>query len=104
MGIFQRVVFRSVAPARHAQAPTLRQVLTGRSDPRVNQRVANQLWDRVKPPLLRRLVRMIEIKLVDEFIECHREIGGVLAGNASDLGKILRASHIVSLMFVVVYA
>jgi hypothetical protein len=36
---------------------------------------------------------MIEVKLVDEFIERHREIGGVLAGNASDLGKILRAGH-----------
>jgi hypothetical protein len=87
-------MFWPVAPGRHAQAPTLRQVLSRRADPGINQSIANWLRDWIEPALLRRFVRMIEIELVDEFIERHREIGGVISADARNLGEVLGAGHI----------
>jgi hypothetical protein len=82
-------MFRAVAPSRHAQPPTLSQMLAGRPDPGVNQRVPNRFRSWIKAPLLGRFIRMIEIKLVDEFIQRHRKIGNIIPTDAGDLGKRL---------------
>jgi hypothetical protein len=84
-------MLRAVAPGGYLQAPALRQMLTGRADPGVDQRVANGLRDWIEAPLLRRLIWMVDVKLVDEFIERHRKIGAILAGDARNFGKVLRA-------------
>jgi hypothetical protein len=84
-------MFRAVAPGRHAQPPTLRQMLAGRPDPSVDQRVPNEFRDRIKAPLLGHFVRMIEVKFVDKFIERHREIGHIISADVGDLGKRLGA-------------
>src|ERR1700731_2364657 len=41
--IFEGVVLRAVAPGGNAQPPALSQMLTGRADPGVDQRIANGL-------------------------------------------------------------
>jgi hypothetical protein len=87
-------MLRAVAPGGYLQAPALRQMLTGRADPGVDQRVANGLRDWIEAPLLRRLIWMVDVKLVDEFIERHRKISDVIPTDACDLGKVLRAGHI----------
>jgi hypothetical protein len=97
--IFQRIMFRPVAPGWHAQAPTLSQMLAGRADPRVNQSIANRLRDWIKAPLLGFFIRVIEIKFIDEFIERHRKIGAILAGDARNVGEVLGAGHIVRSCF-----
>ena len=84
-------MLRAVAPGGNAQPPTLSQMLAGRADPGVNQRVPDGFRDRIKAPLLGRFIRMIEIKFVDEFIERHREIGDVIPTDARNFGKVLRA-------------
>jgi hypothetical protein len=66
-------------------------MLAGRSDPGVNQGVPDRFRDGIKAPLLGRFIRMIEIKLVHEFIERHREIGHIIPTDAGDLGKVLGA-------------
>jgi hypothetical protein len=66
-------------------------MLAGRPDPGVNQRVPNRFRDWIKAPLLGRFIRMIEVKLVDEFVERHRKIGAILPGDAHNFGKVLRA-------------
>jgi hypothetical protein len=94
-------MLRPVAPSRYAQAPTLGEVLAGRPDPRVDQRVFNRLRDRVEAPLLGGFIRMIQIKFIYEFIERHREVGAVLPGDARNLGEVLRAGHIGSHLSVI---
>jgi len=94
MRVLQRVMFWAVAPGRDAQAPTLSQVLSRCSDPGVDKRVAYRHRNGIEAALLRRFVRMIEIELVDEFIQRHRKIGDIRPADACNLGKVLRAGHI----------
>src|SRR5262249_52628372 len=68
-------------------------MLAGCPDPRVDQGIANRFRYRIEAPLLGRFVRMVKVKFVDKFIQRHRKIGDVLAADASDLGKVLRARH-----------
>jgi hypothetical protein len=68
------------------KAPSLGQVLACRADPGVDQWVPNCLRDRIEAPLLCRLVRMVEVELIHELVERHREIGGLCAGDLGDFG------------------
>ena len=64
-----------------------------RADPGIGQRIADRLRDRVEASLLRRLIRMIEIELVDELVERHGEIGPIRPRHRSHLRQRLGTRH-----------
>jgi hypothetical protein len=67
--LFQREMRRALRPIRSAQPPAQREVFAGRADPSIGQRIADRFRDRVEASLLRRLIRVIEIELIDELVE-----------------------------------
>jgi len=79
-------MLRPLGPGGGPKAPSLGQVLACRADPGVDQWVPNCLRDRIEAPLLCRLVRMVEVELIHELVERHREIGGLCAGDLGDFG------------------
>jgi hypothetical protein len=56
------------------------------SNPRVDERVTDHVGDWIKATLLGRLVRMVEVELIHELIECDGEIRAPRLGQSSNFG------------------
>ena len=84
--LLQFEVLRALRPGRPAKPPSLRQMLAGSSDPRIDQRVIDRHGDGIDALLLRCLVRVIEIEFVHELVERHREIGRPRTRDLSNFG------------------
>ena len=93
--LLQREVLGALSPRWSPQSPPLREVLSRRSDPRVDKRIADDLGNRIDPSLLGRLVPMVEVKFVHEFVERHREVGNPYASDLSNFGQGLGSRHVV---------
>ena len=62
-----------LGPPRHLQSPTLGEMLAGGADPGIDRRITNRNGDYFETPLLRHLVGVIQIELIDKFIERARK-------------------------------
>src|SRR5262249_4940345 len=91
--LLKREMVVALGPGRHRQLPAERQMLSHRTDPSVDTRIANRFRCSIEPELLRGLVAMVEIELIDELVERHGEIGWASAGDLCDFSQGLRACH-----------
>lgn len=79
-------------PPWHLQSPALGEMLTGGTNPSINHRITDGLRNCIEALLLSGLIGIIEVELIDKFIERTRKFQQISSRNLRNLGEGLRAS------------
>jgi hypothetical protein len=66
-------------------------MLTGRADPGVDRSIVDGRRDWVESFLLSALIWVVQVKFVNELVECHGEVRGILPRDLGDFSESLRA-------------
>ena len=84
---------RAPCPKGHGQVPASGEMLSDSAHPAIDESISDNCRGIVDPLLLSKLIRMVEIECVKEFIDSMSERLGPRGHDRADFAKALRAAH-----------
>ena len=84
---------RAPCPRRHGQIPAPGEMLSDRAYPAIDESVSDNRRSSFDPPLLSKLIWMVEIECVEEFVDSISERLRPGDHDRTDFAKALRATH-----------
>src|SRR5436190_15523286 len=87
------IVSGAPRPRGHGKIPASGGMLSDGADPAIDESISDNCRSIVDPLLLSKLIRMVEVECVEEFVDCVSERLRPGDHDRTDFAKALRATH-----------